>query len=219
VRHEAVAGWRAPRIAVVYQLIQKWYPPLMARTREFDTEQALDRAMDLFWRRGYAATSLQDLLSELSIGSGSLYAAFGSKDKLYARALERYCSGHAGGLVELLDSADNVRSAVRKALTQMVEADLEDPDRGCLLVNAATERGDDPETADRVQTTLRLVESALAAALEKAKARGELSADKNPVELARFLTTFVQGLRVVGRARIGRPFVEDAVETALRSLD
>ncbi|MGW3241341.1 TetR/AcrR family transcriptional regulator [Streptomyces sp. NPDC001070] len=191
----------------------------MARTREFDTDQALDRAMDVFWRRGYAATSLQDLLSELSIGSGSLYAAFGSKDKLYALALERYCSRHASGLVELLENADDVRSAVRAALMQMVEADLEDPERGCLLVNAATERGDDPGTVDRVTVTLRLLESALAAALEKARARGELSAGKNPVELARFLTTFVQGLRVVGQARMGRAFVEDAVETAMRSLD
>ncbi|MFF3255361.1 MULTISPECIES: TetR/AcrR family transcriptional regulator [Streptomycetaceae] len=191
----------------------------MARTREFDLDQALDRAMDLFWRRGYAATSLQDLLTELSIGSGSLYAAFGSKDKLYARALERYCSQYAGGLVELLENADEIRPAVRAALTQMVEADLEDPERGCLLVNAATERGDDPGTVDRVAITLRLLESSLAAALEKARARGELSADKEPVALARFLTTFVQGLRVVGRARLGRAFVEDAVDTALRSLD
>ncbi|MDX2708855.1 helix-turn-helix domain containing protein [Streptomyces sp. PA03-6a] len=191
----------------------------MARTREFDIDQAVDRAMDLFWRRGYAATSLQDLLAELSIGSGSLYAAFGSKDKLYARALERYCSRYAGGLVELLENADEIRPAVRTALEQMVEADLEDPERGCLLVNAATERGDDPGTVDRVTVTMRLLESALAAALEKAKARGELSADKDPVELARFLTTFVQGLRVVGRARLGRAFVEDAVGTALRSLD
>ncbi|MEU4096923.1 TetR/AcrR family transcriptional regulator [Streptomyces sp. NPDC026673] len=191
----------------------------MARTREFDTDKALERAMDLFWRRGYAATSLQDLLAELSIGSGSLYAAFGSKDKLYARALERYCDRHAGGLVALLENADEIRPAVRTALMQMVEADLEDPERGCLLVNAATERGGDPETVDRVAVTLRLLESTLAAALEKARARGELSAEKNPVELARFFTTFVQGLRVVGQARVGRSFVEDAVETALRSLD
>lgn len=191
----------------------------MPRTREFDLDQALDRAMDLFWRRGYAATSLQDLLTELSIGSGSLYAAFGSKDKLYARALERYCSRYAGALVELLENADDIRTALRTALTRMVEADLAAPERGCLLVNAATERHDDPGTLDRVAVTLRRLESALVAALEKAQARGELSADKQPVELARFLTTFVQGLRVVGRAGLGRAFVEDAVDTALRSLD
>ncbi|MFD7446876.1 TetR/AcrR family transcriptional regulator [Streptomyces sp. NPDC059909] len=191
----------------------------MARTREFDVDRAVDRAMDVFWRRGYGATSLQDLLAELSIGSGSLYAAFGSKDALYARALERYCSHQTGGLVERLETATEVRPVVRDVLLEMVEADLADPERGCLVVSAATERGDDPATVDRVAAAMRLFESTLAGALEKAKVRGELSADKNPVELARFLTTFVQGLRVVGQARLGRAFVEDAVATALRALD
>ncbi|POX63137.1 TetR family transcriptional regulator [Streptomyces sp. Ru62] len=191
----------------------------MGRTREFDADQAIDRAMDLFWRRGYADTSLQDLLKELSIGSGSLYAAFGSKEQLYARALERYCALQAGALVESLENATEIRPAVRQVLMGMIEADLADPSRGCLVVNAATERGDDPATVERVAAALRHVESALAGALERAKTRGELSADKNPVELARFLTTFVQGLRVVGQARLGRPFTQDALETALRVLD
>ncbi|MGW4595888.1 TetR/AcrR family transcriptional regulator [Streptomyces sp. NPDC004457] len=191
----------------------------MGRTREFDAEQAVDRAMDLFWRRGYADTSLQDLLKELAIGSGSLYAAFGSKEQLYVRALERYCALQAAALVEGLENAAEIRPAVRQVLTGMIEADLAEPSRGCLVVSAATERGDDPATVERVAAAMRNVESALAGALERARARGELPADKNPVELARFLTTFVQGLRVVGQARLGRSFTEDAVETAMRVLD
>jgi TetR/AcrR family transcriptional regulator, transcriptional repressor for nem operon len=191
----------------------------VGRTREFDAEQAIDRAMDLFWRRGYAETSLQDLLKELSIGSGSLYAAFGSKEQLYARALDRYCALQAGGLVEMLENATEIRPAVRQVLTAMIEADLTDPSRGCLVVNAATQRGDDPATVDRVAAAIRQVESALTGALERAKARGELSQDKSPTELARFLTTFVQGLRVVGQARLGRSFTEDALETAMHTLD
>jgi TetR/AcrR family transcriptional repressor of nem operon len=191
----------------------------MGRTREFEADQAIDRAMDLFWRRGYAETSLQDLLKELSIGSGSLYAAFGSKGQLYARALERYCALQADGLVEILENATEIRHAVRQVLTGMIEADLTDPSRGCLVVNAATQRGDDPATVDRVAAAMRQVESALTGALERAKSRGELSQDKNPVELARFLTTFVQGLRVVGQARLGRSFTEDALATAMRTLD
>src|SRR3954468_1963795 len=89
---------------------------VMARPREFDTDQAVDRAMDLFWSRGYAATSLQDLTAVLGIGSGSLYAAFGSKEQLYARALERYSSRNAGALIAELESATDVRSALRAAL-------------------------------------------------------------------------------------------------------
>jgi TetR/AcrR family transcriptional repressor of nem operon len=191
----------------------------MPRPREFDTDQAVDRAMDLFWRRGYASTSLQDLTTELGIGSGSLYAAFGSKEGLYERALQRYCAQQAEGLVERLESAEQIRPAIGSVLTELAEADLADPERGCLLVNAATERDDHPATVDQVATTLRRVESALAGALERAKVRGELASNKDPVALARFLTTFIQGLRVMGQARAGRAFIEDAVGTAMRTLD
>lgn len=175
--------------------------------------------MDTFWRRGYAATSMPDLTSALGIGSGSLYAAFGSKEKLYALALARYTSRNAGDLVTQLENVDEVRPALRAALTAMAEADLCDPDRGCMLVNAATERADDPATAEQVSATLRLVESAITGALERAKARGELAADKNPTELARLLTTFMQGLRVMGKAQAGREFAESAVDAAMRTLD
>ncbi|MEU4038804.1 TetR/AcrR family transcriptional regulator [Streptomyces collinus] len=191
----------------------------MARTREFDIDQAVDRAMDLFWRRGYAETSLQDLLKELSIGSGSFYAAFGSKEQLYLRALDRYASLQGGDLETVLDEETEIRTAVRKVLGTLIEADLTDPTRGCLVVNAATQCADQPSAADRVNTAIRQVESLLAGALERAQARGELSPDKDPRQLARFLTTFVQGVRVVGRARMGREFVEDALSTALRALD
>ncbi len=175
--------------------------------------------MDLFWRRGYAETSLQDLLKELSIGSGSFYAAFGSKEQLYLRTLDRYASLQGGDLETVLDEETEIRTAVRKILDTLIEADLTDPTRGCLVVNAATQCADQPSAAGRVNTAIRQVESLLAGALERAQARGELSPDKDPRQLARFLTTFVQGLRVVGRARMGREFVEDALSTALRALD
>ncbi|MFD8721216.1 TetR/AcrR family transcriptional regulator [Streptomyces sp. NPDC059629] len=191
----------------------------MARIREFDMDQAVDRAMDLFWRRGYAETSLQDLLKELSIGSGSFYAAFGSKEQLYIRSLDRYISVQGGDLEATLDGTPGIRPAVRRVLTSLIEADLADPTRGCLVVNTATECGDQPLAADRVSTAIRQVESSLAGALERAQARGEISPEKNPGELARFLTTFIQGIRIVGGARVGREFMEDALSTAMRILD
>lgn len=191
----------------------------MARTREFDIDQAVERAMDLFWRRGYAETSLQDLLKELSIGSGSFYAAFGSKEELYLRSLERYTSLQGNGLEKIFEETAELRPAIRLMITSLIEADLADPTRGCLVVNASTQCGDQPAAADRVNTAIRQVESFLAGALERAQARGEIPAEKDPRELARFLTTFIQGIRVVGRARMGRQFVEDALDTAMSVLD
>jgi TetR/AcrR family transcriptional repressor of nem operon len=191
----------------------------MARIREFDIDQAVDRAMDLFWRQGYAETSLQDLLKELSIGSGSFYAAFDSKEQLYIHALDRYVSAQGRDLETTLDEAPEIRPAIRRVLASLIEADLADPTRGCLVVNTATQCGDQPLAADRVNTAIRQVESFLAGALERAQVRGEISPEKNPRELARFLTTFIQGIRVVGGARVGREFMEDALSTAMRALD
>ncbi|MFF4114895.1 TetR/AcrR family transcriptional regulator [Streptomyces sp. NPDC001714] len=191
----------------------------MARTREFDIDQATDRAMDLFWRRGYAETSLQDLLQELAIGSGSFYAAFGSKEQLYVRALDRYTSLQGSDLEKALDGTTEIRPAIRKVLSSMIEADLADPTRGCLVVNTSTQCAEQPAAADRVTAAIRQVESLLAGALEQAQARGEISPDKDPRKLARFLTTFVQGIRIVGQARTGREFAEDALDTAMRVLD
>lgn len=191
----------------------------MPRPREFDADVAVDRAMELFWRHGYEATSVADLAGELGIGKGSLYAAFGSKDGLYAAALGRYCSSTAGDLVTLLDDAEEVRPALRAVLGSMAAADAADPERGCLLVNAAIERADDPATVGTVAGTMRRLESALAAALERARARGEITADKDPAALARFLTTFLQGLRVMGKARAAPYVIDDAIEVALAALD
>ncbi|MER7934479.1 MULTISPECIES: TetR family transcriptional regulator C-terminal domain-containing protein [unclassified Streptomyces] len=191
----------------------------MARTREFDIDQAVDRATDLFWRRGYAETSLQDLLQELSIGSGSFYAAFGSKEQLYLRSLDRYASLQAADLERIIEGTAEIRPAIRQVLTSMIEADLADPTRGCLVVNTSTQCGDQQAASDRVTAAMRQVETFLAGGLERAQARGEIAADKDPRELARFFTTFIQGIRVIGRARMGREFAQDALSVAMRTLD
>jgi TetR/AcrR family transcriptional repressor of nem operon len=191
----------------------------MGRPRTFDIDVAVDRAMELFWRQGFEATSTEDLVEGLEIARGSLYKAFGSKEQLYALALRRYGQRHAAGLIEILDRADQVRPAIRAVLLELVEADLADPERGCLLVNAATERSAHRETVQQVSRTMAQVESALAGALERAQVRGEIAADKRPRELAQFLTTFVQGLRVMGKARADRVFLENAVEVAMGALD
>lgn len=175
--------------------------------------------MELFWRQGFEATSTEDLVEGLGITRGSLYKAFGSKEQLYAMALRRYCERQAVGLIEMLDGAERVRPAIRAALLGLMEADLADPELGCLAVNAATERSSHPDTVQQVSRTLGRIESALAGALERARARGEIAADKDPGALAQFLTTFLQGMRVMGKARADRAFLENAVEVALGALD
>ncbi|MGY0021484.1 TetR/AcrR family transcriptional regulator [Streptomyces sp. cg35] len=191
----------------------------MARPRGFDTDLAVERAMRLFSKQGYSATPLPQLTARLNIGSGSLYAAFGSKEGLYARALKRYCEGLVDDLAKRLDSVSDIRASLRSSLIAMAAADVTDPERGCLLVSAATERAAHPATVEQVRSTMAAVESVLVDALERARARGELGAGHRPVELARFLTTFIQGLHVMGNAWADRDFLESAVSGALRALD
>ncbi|MFJ7497320.1 TetR/AcrR family transcriptional regulator [Streptomyces sp. NPDC097727] len=191
----------------------------MARPREFDPDVAVRQAMGLFRRHGYHATPVPRLTAQLGIGTGSLYAAFGSKDGLYARALQRYCDD----LVEVLDqdlrTGSDLRTALRGLLISVVTTGTADPELGCLLVHAATERASHEGTVEQVRVAMTAVENVLTEALRRAQARGELRADHSPAELARFLTSFVQGLHVMGQTRVDRDFLTDAVTGALRALD
>lgn len=192
----------------------------MARTKEFDPDAATQRAMDIFWCGGYEATSLQDLLSGLGIGRGSFYDTFGSKRELYLRALDRYRERNAQALMVLLDEPGPVKPALRRMLTALAEDALGDPERrGCFMVNSAIElSSSDPEVARRAVETFRRIERALAVALRRAQAEGEIAADRDPTALARFLVTTIQGLRVMGKANPDRALLEDAIDTALSIL-
>ncbi|MER6120672.1 TetR family transcriptional regulator [Streptomyces sp. NPDC001743] len=180
---------------------------------------AVEQAMHLFWKNGYHATAVPRLTELLGIGSGSLYAAFGSKDGLYAHALKRYCDLMVAALDEDVRAGSDIRTAVRAILITMVTPDAADRERGCLLVKATTERSTHDVTAAQVRATITAMESVLAAALSRARSRGELRDEHSPVELARFLVTFVQGLRVMDQARVDRSFLEAAVAGALKVLD
>ncbi len=192
----------------------------MARTKEFDPEQALDNAMSLFWRRGYDATSMADLVGELGVARASLYATFGDKRSLYLKVLDRYVEQRDPRIVERLSAPGSPLAAVR-AFVQGYGAEIaaDEEHRGCLVVNAAVERLPvDPETARRVRSSWQTLEVALTAALSRARAEGELAAGSDARALARFLVVVLQGLRVVGKADPGGPLVRDGLAQALAAL-
>jgi len=188
--------------------------------KHFDQHATLARAMDLFWRRGYEATSVQDLVDELGISRSSLYATFGDKDALFQAALEHYCGTEAGPRHELLHGDRPVREAVRELLEGIAAAPDIHPDRrGCLVVNAAMERiPADPVTARAVAAQFERFEDALHDALRRGQERGQLDAAEDPRALARFLVAVVQGMRVVGKAGRDPAHLGDVVEVALRAL-
>jgi TetR/AcrR family transcriptional regulator, transcriptional repressor for nem operon len=173
---------------------------IMARPKEFDEDVVLQRAMEMFWERGYQATSTADLVEHLGIGRASLYGTFGSKHELFLRALDRYVDARVESLTAVLTTPGPVLPAIETVVNLFVKraSDLERP--GCMVVNTAAELGpSDALAARRVQSTWSSLESTLASALLRARAQGEISEDKNPDAIASFLTVFIQGLLVVGK--------------------
>lgn len=192
----------------------------MARTKEFDREAVLDRAMRLFWRQGYEATSMQDLVEAMGIGRQSLYDTFGDKRGLYLAAVERYARVEGGPLFAPLAEPGAAKDAIRRTFAGLVEIALRDGKLGCLSVNAAVERAAcDPDIARWVAANLAAGERGLRLALERAQALGEIGPHSNPQALARFLFSAIQGLRVTAKATTDRATLNDIVRVTLSVLD
>lgn len=192
----------------------------MPRTKDFDPAAAVDAAMDLFWTKGYEATSVDDLVRHLGVGRGSLYATFGSKHQLYLRALERYRATMGGAVVAQIACGAPLREALRAWLERAIEGILGDPERrGCMMVNAAAERGSlDPAARRCVCSNTSSIEDALHAALVRAQETGEVAPGKDARALARFFVVTSQGLAVAAKTAECAA-LQDTVEVALAALD
>ncbi|RFU83129.1 TetR family transcriptional regulator [Streptomyces triticagri] len=194
----------------------------MARTKEFDPDAALQSALELFWQRGYEATSMTDLVEHLGIGRASLYATFGNKHDLYLKALDRYTATRDPALLEELSQPGPVLPAVRTLVRRFAAEAADEATRtdGCLVTNTAVELAPhDRESARRVERSWEQIETPLHAALVRARAQGELPPDRDPRALARLLLVLLQGLRVTGKASTDPARVRDASEQALTLLD
>ncbi|MDX3384284.1 TetR family transcriptional regulator [Streptomyces niveiscabiei] len=195
----------------------------MARTKEFDPDAALRSALDLFWRRGYEATSMADLVEHLGIARASIYATFGSKHDLYLKALDRYGDLKNPALVRELSAPGPALPAVRAVVRRFAAESTAEPGRarGCFVANTAVELAPhDPAAALRVEAGWEHLETLLHSALVRAQAQGELTPERDPHALARMLLVFLQGLRIVGKASADPTArVRDAVEQVLTLLD
>jgi TetR/AcrR family transcriptional repressor of nem operon len=192
----------------------------MARPKQFDPEIAVDRAMQVFWRKGYAATTPQDLVDALGIGKGSLYNAFGSKHALFERALVRYRDSQAVLLTGMLEEPGTVRERVRRVLRFLAEMDLSDPDRrGCMAVNAAAElAGSDEVAAELVRRMLDRTEGAFRALVEEGQRSGEIAPGRDAAALGSLLLSTVVGLRLLARVAEGPDRLDRVIDAVVDSL-
>jgi len=192
----------------------------VSRTKEFDVDEALHDALGLFWRKGYEATSVADLVEHLGIAKASLYATFGNKHDLYLRALDRYVRTTDAQVVDELSAPGPALPAVRALVLRHVEEILTDQvRRGCLVVNSAVELPGDVAVAERVGRSWDTLEVALTLALSRARAQGELAAHRDPRALARLLLAVLQGLRVLGKGPSASERLRDAASVVLSILN
>lgn len=192
----------------------------MARAKEFDPDTVLQQALELFWRRGYEATSMADLVDHLGIAKASIYATFGNKQEFYAKALRRYLDITDPKIMADLSQPGPVLPAVKSLVERYVtEAAEDDQHLGCMVVNSAVELAvRDPGVARLVEVSWAHLETALTSALLRAKAQGELSAEADPRALARFLLVFFQGVRVLERTLDAGIRLRDAAVVAVSAL-
>lgn len=167
------------------------------RPRAFDKDQALDRALHVFWRKGYEGTSLPDLTRAMGINRPSLYAAFGNKEALFRQAVERYLAGPAAHVRAALQ-APTAREVVAQLLHGSIDlaTDQGNP-RGCFLVQAALACGDEGQAVRGELAQRRAAgETALRERFTRAVAEGDLPPGVDPADLARFVTVVAHGLAV-----------------------
>jgi TetR/AcrR family transcriptional regulator, transcriptional repressor for nem operon len=193
----------------------------MARHKEFDRDEALHKAMEVFWLRGYEAASMQDLVTHMGINRQSLYDTFGDKHTLYLQALDRYSEVEGRKLFELLERPGSVKKTLRQVFEGVVEKALCDGQRrGCFMGNAMSElAGRCKETANRTCTNMAATESAFYRALLRGKKDGELKGVRDPRAVARFLYSSLQGLVLMAKATQDRKTLEDVVKVTLSVVD
>jgi AcrR family transcriptional regulator len=188
------------------------------RPREFDVEKALDRALKVFWRRGYEGASLPELTKAMRISRPSLYAAFGNKEALFRKAVDRYVDGPAACIRNALGepTARSVAERVFRASVDLL-TDSRNP-RGCFLVQGALACGNSADSMRQEMARRRdefLV--ALRERFQRAVEEGDLASDADPADLARFIATVLQGMSVQASGGASRRELDRVTQIALRS--
>ena len=180
--------------------------------KSFDEELALEKAMEVFWSRGFDSASIAELIAQTGINRGSLYNAFGGKQPLFVRTLLKYDRERRKTLLAELEALDDPRRAICEFFDKIVSSTVADTDRkGCFLFNTVSESGvHDAEVNEIVANGLRELEGFFRRSIEVGQARGDIRKDIDPAPRASALLALAQAIRVLGRG----PYAE----TALRAI-
>ena len=192
----------------------------VGRPREFDLDDAIRSAMNVFWYQGYHDAALPDLLAKMGITKGSFYKAFGDKKAIFLRAMKLYSEDAAQSIRKVLASDPSPKVAIRNAFLRF--ADLSSGDdgrRGCFAVLTAAEMlPADTESAELVRSHYERLQNLFADAVRKGQAMGEINKDLDPDVVSQFIVAHAQGMRVLGKLESTRKQMLTGVDLVTRML-
>jgi TetR/AcrR family transcriptional repressor of nem operon len=190
------------------------------RPLEFDPEVALTAAMQLFWRKGYENTSMQDLLDAMQLSKSSLYQAFGGKRQLFERCIEVYGDFIVGQMRAALSDAPSGVAFIRFFLESVLdEARGISEARGCLVLNTANEFSRrDPRISEVVASGLGRFHAILSEAVRRAQREGDIPRSREPVMLANYLVNSMSGLKTLSKAGADESSLRGIIEVVMKAL-
>jgi TetR/AcrR family transcriptional regulator, transcriptional repressor for nem operon len=192
----------------------------MARTKVFNEEEVLNKALDLFWEKGYHATSAQDLVDGLGISRSSLYDTYGDKYQLFKNSLLQYRKRFAGDMINMIHKSTDPEKTLKDVFHYVVAESLHSQcTKGCFMVNSSIELAPhNSEVADIVNSNMRDIEDALFQLIKKGQEAGQFSKSHSARSLARFIFNTISGLRVASKSGADKKVFDDVVKVTLKTL-
>ncbi len=192
----------------------------MPRVKLFDENEVLTKAMNLFWKQGYSATSVQDLVNHLGINRASLYDTFGGKDQLFKKSFKLYRKTNLEGVIRFFENRPNVKIGFSELFDIAIREDVLDKDnKGCFVVNTTTELiPNDESLLIILEKNKRDFEKVFYNYLKKGQERGQLNTTQDLKSLATLFYTLYNGIRVVSKTRPNKKESSDSINLALSLL-
>jgi TetR/AcrR family transcriptional repressor of nem operon len=192
---------------------------MAGRPKIFREEDALNKAIDLFWKRGYEATSTEALLQEMDLHKGSLYHAFGSKKELFSRSMDLFITTSMERITEKIKNAPTPLQGIRDFFLELATTDEETHLKGCYMGNALAElAGIDSELSGKAVAHLKRMEEFFAFYLREARRSGELQTERGVVLMARYLLNLWNGINITRRMYPERKILEPIIRMQLEVL-
>lgn len=193
----------------------------MPRVKKFDEQDILERAMQLFWEKGFSATSIQDLVTRLGVNRASLYDTYGGKDELFKKSFKFYRKNNTESLREFLSNQPDVKEGLKLLFDKAIDESINDPARkGCFVVNATTELvPGDKEMHAILLENKKTFEQIFYDYLKKGEAENQFKSGKDLKAIASLIFTLYNGFKVVSKVEPQKEEMSNTISLALSLLD